>query len=198
MFEELSHLRMKLLVSDFDDAKMRQTAAFMVAAHEGVGQKRDYTGEPYYTHPIRVASILAQHSGDVTMAQIQAALLHDVVEDTKVKSEVLRAIFGDEVTDMVDWLTNPAYPPGYTREERTEEQKTRMGMAPANAQSVKVADILHNCSDLRQYATPDYVIRYISAKIEVITNMQSADSKLRNLALEFLNLELEKLGAPEA
>ena len=71
-----------------------------LTAHDG--QKRK-SGEPYIVHPILVAAITAAFSNDETM--VQAALLHDVVEDTSFDLEDLEREFGDDVTHMVEGLT---------------------------------------------------------------------------------------------
>ena len=69
-------------------------------AHDGQTRK---SGEPYIVHPILVAAITATFSDDETM--VQAALLHDVVEDTLYDIEELECEFGDDVAHMVEGLT---------------------------------------------------------------------------------------------
>ena len=69
-------------------------------AHEGQARK---SGEPYITHPIAVAEIIAGLGLPDTV--IAAALLHDVVEDTSFPLESLRVEFGDEVASFVDGVT---------------------------------------------------------------------------------------------
>ena len=71
-----------------------------LTAHDG--QKRK-SGEPYIVHPILVAAITAAFSNDETM--VQAALLHDVVEDTSFDIEDMEREFGDDVAHMVEGLT---------------------------------------------------------------------------------------------
>ena len=71
-----------------------------LTAHDGQTRK---SGEPYIIHPILVAAITAKVSNDETM--VQAALLHDVVEDTTFSIEELEEIFGDDVAHMVEGLT---------------------------------------------------------------------------------------------
>jgi len=71
-----------------------------LTAHDGQTRK---SGEPYIVHPILVAAITAKISNDETM--VQAALLHDVVEDTSFSIEELEALFGDDVAHMVEGLT---------------------------------------------------------------------------------------------
>jgi len=78
------------------------TKAFELALTAHDGQKRK-SGEPYIVHPILVAAITAVFSNDETM--VQAALLHDVVEDTSFDLEDLEREFGDDVTHMVEGLT---------------------------------------------------------------------------------------------
>ncbi len=66
------------------------------------GQFR-HSGEPYYTHPIEVAWILAeQHLDD---ASIITALLHDTIEDTKASYESVKELFGGEIAGLVDGVT---------------------------------------------------------------------------------------------
>ena len=76
--------------------------AFEVANEAHSGQIRK-SGEPYITHPVAVAEILAELGMD--QATITAALLHDTVEDTPYSLEALRHDFGDEVAQLVDGVT---------------------------------------------------------------------------------------------
>jgi len=78
----------------------QQALALALEAHEGQTRK---SGEPYIVHPILVAAITAAFSNDEMM--VQAALLHDVVEDTHYEIEELEAVFGDDVAHMVEGLT---------------------------------------------------------------------------------------------
>ncbi|WP_082093586.1 RelA/SpoT family protein [Demequina sediminicola] len=76
--------------------------AYIVAERAHRGQSRK-SGEPYITHPLAVAEIIAQMGLPDTV--IAAALLHDVVEDTEFPLDTLRADFGDEVAAFVDGVT---------------------------------------------------------------------------------------------
>ena len=78
------------------------TDAYRLAAGSHKGQLRR-SGEPYITHPLAVAGIVARYGmDDVTIA---AALLHDAVEDTVLTLEEVEAAFGSEVRDIVDGVT---------------------------------------------------------------------------------------------
>lgn len=78
----------------------KEALQLSIKAHKT--QKRK-SGEPYVVHPILVAAITAHFSNDETM--VQAALLHDVVEDTAFTIEELEVCFGEDVTHMVEGLT---------------------------------------------------------------------------------------------
>src|SRR5690606_40443516 len=78
------------------------TEAYRVAAGSHKGQLRR-SGEPYITHPLAVAGIVARYGmDDVTIA---AALLHDAVEDTVLTLDEVEAGFGPEVRELVDGAT---------------------------------------------------------------------------------------------
>jgi guanosine-3',5'-bis(diphosphate) 3'-pyrophosphohydrolase len=76
--------------------------AFDVANHAHFEQRRK-SGEPYITHPLEVATIVAQWNLDATT--IASSLLHDVIEDTQVNREDLEQIFGVEIAELVDSVT---------------------------------------------------------------------------------------------
>ncbi len=87
--------------------------AYRVAEAAHAPQKRS-TGDPYITHPLAVAGILACHNLDAPT--IAAALLHDVVEDTPVGLDDIREQFGDEIANMVDAVTKLSQREGIKRE----------------------------------------------------------------------------------
>jgi GTP pyrophosphokinase len=76
--------------------------AYAVAARVHEGQKRK-NGEPYITHPVAVATILAELG--MTPSTLAAALLHDTVEDTPYSLTELRHEFGEEISRLVDGVT---------------------------------------------------------------------------------------------
>ena len=111
-------------------------------AHEG--QKR-YSGEEYVCHPLQVAIILVELGMD--NETIQAAILHDVVEDTPVTLEDIRKTFGDEIAALVDGVTKLNKIPFSTREEQQAENVRKMLLAMSQDIRViiiKLADRLHN------------------------------------------------------
>lgn len=121
---------------------VERARVFATAAHAAVGQVRKYTFEPYIVHPAEVASIVAGAGGSETM--VAAAWLHDTVEDTGVTIEVIRAEFGTEVAELVGWLTDVSRPEHGNRAHRKALDRAHSAMAPAEAQTVKLADLIAN------------------------------------------------------
>src|SRR6056300_1012679 len=78
------------------------SAAYEYGRQMHEGQFR-HSGEPYFTHPVAVAAILAEQRLDD--ATIVTALLHDTIEDTKASFSEVEARFGREVAELVDGVT---------------------------------------------------------------------------------------------
>lgn len=122
--------------------------AYLLAKKAHEGQKR-HTGEPYITHPVAVATILAQMRMDPQT--IMAAIMHDVIEDTYVEKEDLIKQFGKEVADLVDGVTKLTQIEFETRAQAQAENFRKMVMAMARdirVILVKLADRLHNMRTL--------------------------------------------------
>src|ERR671931_1982663 len=122
--------------------------AFLFAANAHEGQQRR-SGEDFVLHPWGAAKICAQlQLDDETIA---AALLHDVVEDTDVELDEVRAEFGDEVAKLVEGVTKLTRVHFQTREQAEAENYRKLIMAMAEDARViliKLADRLHNLRDI--------------------------------------------------
>ena len=123
-------------------------AAFEVAraAHEGQTRK---SGEPYITHPLAVATILAQWHLDAQA--LIAAILHDVVEDTPTTKADIAKQFGKAVAELVDGVSKLDKLQFATLEEAQAENFRKMLLAMARDVRViliKLADRLHNMRTL--------------------------------------------------
>jgi len=115
-------------------------------AHHGQFRR---TGEPYVTHPLAVAQILADYGLD--RDTLVAALLHDTVEDTDITLEQLRGQFGDTVASLIDGVTKLDRIKFATREEAQAATIRKMVIAMAQDVRVlliKLADRLHNVRTL--------------------------------------------------
>jgi (p)ppGpp synthase/HD superfamily hydrolase len=154
---------------------------FARAAHEGVGQRRKHTDEPYIVHPIAVADIV--RSVRHTEEMIAAALLHDVVEDTNVGLAEIRDQFGPAVADLVDWLTDVSQPSDGNRRVRKQLDLEHLASAPAEAQTIKFADLIDNSRTICRYDRQFWPVyrREMLALLEALTR---GNDELRRRAWE--------------
>jgi guanosine-3',5'-bis(diphosphate) 3'-pyrophosphohydrolase len=126
----------------------RVLRAFQVGAQAHEGQERK-SGEPYITHPVAVAGILAELGLDAET--IIAAILHDTLEDTELSRDALAAEFGEVVAELVDGVTKLDKMRFGSRQEADAESFRKMLLAMARDLRViliKLADRLHNMRTL--------------------------------------------------
>jgi guanosine-3',5'-bis(diphosphate) 3'-pyrophosphohydrolase len=119
---------------------------FSAAVHKG--QKRA-SGEPYLTHPVEVAGVIAELKLDVP--SVATALLHDTVEDTLTTLEEIEGKFGTEIAALVDGVTKISQINFTSREEKQAENFRKMLVAMARdirVILVKLADRTHNMRTL--------------------------------------------------
>jgi GTP diphosphokinase / guanosine-3',5'-bis(diphosphate) 3'-diphosphatase len=125
-----------------DVAPVRAAYEFAVEAH---GEQRRASGEPYVSHPLAVARTLAELGLDPVA--IQAALLHDIPEDTDYSLDDVEQRFGPEVANLVDGVTKLSKFGARTIEEQQAESLRKMLLAMAEdirVVLIKLADRLHN------------------------------------------------------
>ncbi|MCS6873898.1 MAG: bifunctional (p)ppGpp synthetase/guanosine-3',5'-bis(diphosphate) 3'-pyrophosphohydrolase [Pyrinomonadaceae bacterium] len=175
--------------------------AYLFSALHHRGQTRA-SGEPYLVHPLAVADILAEMRLDEV--SVATGLLHDVVEDTLVDLETLRASFGDEIALLVDGLTKIAHISNLSKEEQQAENLRKMVLAmttDARVVLIKLADRLHNMRTI-EYLRPEKRARISRETLEIYApiahrlGMGKMRSELEDLA--FKNLypdEYKKLEA---
>jgi len=143
-------------------------------------QKRKYTGEAYVTHPIAVSKIVA--TVPHTTAMLVAAILHDTVEDTNVTLSEIEAEFGSEVAMLVNWLTDVSQLEDGNRELRKAIDRAHSAEAPPDAQTIKVADLIHNTISISQH-DPDFWKVYRHEKRMLLDALTLADEALRDQAI---------------
>jgi guanosine-3',5'-bis(diphosphate) 3'-pyrophosphohydrolase len=175
--------------------------AYDFAAEQHSHQLRE-SGEPYLSHPLEVAHLLADMRLDVTA--LCAALLHDVVEDTKAGIDQIREQFGREVAGLVEGATKISRLDLLAPEARQAESVRKMLLAMVNDVRVvliKLADRLHNMRTLR-YLAPERQERIARETLEIYApiahrlGMGRIRGELEDLAFSYLEpaayLELQR------
>jgi GTP pyrophosphokinase len=164
---------------------------YVASAKFHKGQLR-MNGEPYLTHPLEVANILAELKLDA--GTITAGLLHDVLEDTLMSPEELRKQFGEEVYQIVDGVTKISRVVFSSRQEKQAENFRKMLLAMVGdirVLFVKLADRLHNMRTL-QYLPQDRRERISHETMDIYAplahrlGMARIRGELEDLAFSFL------------
>ena len=160
--------------------------AYAQAAHRAVGQKRKYTGECYTAHTCEVADLVQGFGGSEDM--ICAAHLHDVVEDTDVSIDDIRGMFGCNVADLVNWLTDVSTPADGNRAVRKAIDRHHSASAPMDAQTIKCCDLISNTGSIVQH-DPAFAKVYLHEKAALLEVMTLALPAARQRALSMIQME---------
>lgn len=196
--------------------RIAKAVQFATRAHRG--QMRKYTEVPYVTHTIAVASIVSLVTDDTAM--IQAALLHDTVEDCDVTLDQVYSEFGGDVAELVDHLTDVEDKEAGRRAaeefrasgehelkgkalrrklDRIARETTkaidRMHTAQASprAKTVKLADLIHNSFSIAEH-DKDFARVYLPEKALLLDVLTDGDAALHMTATEVLKRSLAIAG----
>ena len=174
-----------------DTTMIEQAYHIAHTAHAGQFRK---SGEPFIIHPLCVAIILSKLKMD--KETIEAALLHDVVEDTAVSIEELQNIFGNDVAHLVDGVTKLSQLPiNFDIEEIQAANLRKMFLAMAKDIRViiiKLADRLHNLRTL-QFQPANKQIKIAKETIEIYAplalklGISKIKVELDDLSLQYLH-----------
>jgi GTP diphosphokinase / guanosine-3',5'-bis(diphosphate) 3'-diphosphatase len=168
--------------------------AYEFAAEQHKTQTRR-SGEPFLSHPLEVAHLLADIKLDVT--SLCAALLHDVVEDTKIPVEKISEQFGPDVARLVEGVTKISKLDLLAPEDRQAENVRKMLLAMVNdvrVVMVKLADRLHNMRTL-EYLTPESQQRIARETLDIYApvanrlGMGLIRGELEDLAFRYLEAD---------
>ena len=160
--------------------------AYVYSAKVHAGQMR-LSGEPYLSHPLAVAYILAQQKLD--LSSITAGLLHDAVEDTLSTIEEIEEMFGQDVARIVDGVTKISQINFQSKIQKQAENIRKMILAMSKdirVLLVKLADRLHNMRTL-QYQKERKRIKIARETLDIYAPLAS------RLGIDWIKRELEDL-----
>lgn len=169
-----------------------EARAFATEAHKG--QVRKYTGEPYIVHPQAVVAMLEPLGFRPEV--LAAGWLHDVVEDCNVGHGDILARFGADVHRMVLSLTDVSIGVKGSREERKAMDRENNARGDAEAQSVKVVDLIDNSASIINHDA-NFARVFMSEKAKLLEVLTLAHPMLRERAAHILHdYQAERLPQP--
>ncbi len=161
--------------------------AYIYSARAHSGQVR-LSGEPYLSHPLEVADILADMRLDVE--SIAAALLHDVIEDTEATREDIEDMFGKGVAHIVSGVTKLSALPSTTKVAQQAESLRKMILAMADdirVVLIKLADRLHNMRTLKYHRKPEKQVTIAQETLDIYAPIAA------RLGIFWIKYELEEI-----
>lgn len=179
--------------ADIDVSAVEKAIAFAKDAHK---DQTRASGEPYYTHPVAVAKILAEMKMDT--ATLLTAVLHDTLEDTEVGYDDLKKEFSEEVADLVNGVSKLTKIGSQTVEGKQAENFRKLLVAMSGdirVLLVKLADRLHNMRTLHHFDKPEKQKRIARETLEIYAPLSerigthNIKEELEDLAFSYLNPE---------
>lgn len=167
-----------------------------IEAHDG--QARE-SGEPYATHPIAVAEILAELKIDTS--SIVTAIMHDTLEDTHITTKDIKKEFGEDIAKLVDGVTKLKkieYQPEHIKQAENFRKLLLAISEDIRVLLVKLADRLHNMRTLRFVKSADKRIRTAHETMEIYSplaeriGIHKFKNELQDLAFAELHPEIRK------
>jgi guanosine-3',5'-bis(diphosphate) 3'-pyrophosphohydrolase len=183
---------MRSYTPNLDQDLIEQAVEYARVMHDGQTRK---TGEPYYTHPVAVAGILAEMKLDP--ASILTAILHDTLEDTAATYGDLEKKFSKEVADLVDGVSKLTKIESQTSEGKQAENFRKLLLAMSEdirVLLVKLADRLHNMRTLEGFR-PEKQRRIARETLEIFAplaeriGIHKIKEELEDLSFKYINPE---------
>jgi len=163
--------------------RIEQAQQLAHEAHDSIGQKRKYNGEPYWVHTDAVAQLVADHGGSEAM--VIAAHLHDVIEDVyplnkKYSITLIQDIFGFYVATLVigatDVFTKEDYPK-LNRAQRKQAERERVAAESPELHTIKLADFINNTESIVQH-DKDFAKVYLKEKLAMLPALSDGNPVL--------------------
>jgi hypothetical protein len=178
---------------------LEKIKGFAEKAH--AGQVRKYDHEKYILHPVRVMELCREVTNELSI--LAAALLHDILEDTKVSKGQLKEFLENTmdhaqaqytfqlVTEMTDIYVKDCYP-GWNREKRKAKESERIEKTSSASQTIRYADIIDNCDGLSEYDTEFTELFVLECK-DLLTKIPKGDPTLYQRATATVDKCMEEL-----
>jgi guanosine-3',5'-bis(diphosphate) 3'-pyrophosphohydrolase len=136
-------------------AKLLRAIRFAAEKHRGQ-RRKGQDASPYINHPVAVAELLARVGRVTDLVVLQAAVLHDTIEDTETTREELDREFGVDVRRLVEEVTDDKSLP---KQERKRMQIEHAPSLSANAKQIKLADKTYNIMDVSDSPPADWPLQ---------------------------------------
>lgn len=149
-------------------------------------QQRKYTQVPYVEHPLEVLQILLQ-AGEYDLELLQAALLHDVVEDTHITLADIEIQFGPRVANYVEQMTDVSKPEDGPRTYRKALDLEHLKNTSYEGATIKLADIISNTQNIAHY-DPEFAKIYLQEKKAQLAILTHGNGKLWRAANQVIQL----------
>jgi len=185
--------RLKAYDPNADEDLLNRAYVFSMKAH---GSQKRESGEPYFTHPLAVASLLIEHQLDCY--SVITALLHDTVEDTLATLEEIQDLFGPEIANLVDGVTKISRLDNQPEKNQQAENFCKLVLAMSTdirVLIIKLADRLHNMQTLHFISSPEKRRRIARETMDIYVplsermGMQRFKDEMEDLAFAQLNPE---------
>ena len=162
-------------------AAILEAALFAAEKHRKC-RRKDADATPYINHPITVANLLASVGEVDDIEALQAALLHDTVEDTNTSPEELEEKFGRGVRDLVMEVSDDK---SLEKQERKRRQVEKAPRLSPRAKMIKVADKIANLNDIIESPPADWseerCKQYVKWSLSVVDGCRGLNPNLESL-----------------
>jgi (p)ppGpp synthase/HD superfamily hydrolase len=149
-------------------------------AHKAAGQVRKGSGAAYITHCAGVARRIRDVGGE--LPAVLAAYLHDTLEDTALTKEEITRLFGSETAALVEQVSEISRPEDGNRATRKAIDRDHYASGSKWAQSIKLADIDDNLSDVTTLP-PSFVPVYLREKADLVNALTRGSAALQGMAM---------------
>ena len=184
--------------SEQDLGALLEAVAFAAVKHQDQ-RRKGHRHLPYINHPVRVAETLWSVGGVRDMTTLVAALLHDTLEDTETTAAEIELQFGPEVLGLVQEVTDDKSLPKAVRKQRQIEHAAH---SSPRAKMIKLADKIHNVSDLTNEPPADWpksrLVQYVDWSELVVAGLRGVSLPLETLYDDVVRAARAMLAASDA